>query len=442
MRLMLALCIAGVLAALAAGTDTPPSVAGSARTTKALPVLGISYREPYWTSKLAWFDPITLRKLPGRKVPLGDHIGSWAFSAERGVLAVASRCDPGPSEIRFVNGRAMRVFGDLPIPPGTGCVSALAWLRSDRLLAVVGSSNGSQIEIVDPLGRRLLRRTALLSTPWRASQTRDELVLLLGSDGSFAPARVATVDAEGTLRVVTVDRVLVGGIVDRTGDHYRSRTISPGFAVDPDSRRAFLIPAAGPVAEIDLATLSVSYHELDRPSLLGRLVRWLEPAAEAKLIEGPVREAGWLGDGMIGVSGVNYSLARNAAGEEVVLASPVGLKLIDTRSWSSRMLNPQASAFGAAPGLVIAQGGFWDPGQDRATGPGLVAFGLDGGVRWRLHPGEYRWMDVVGDLGYTYTAEGRAEVIEIATGLIVKRLARDDSVDPWPQLLAAQTSSR
>jgi hypothetical protein len=49
-------------------------------------------------------------------------------------------------------------------------------------------------------------------------------------------------------------------------------------------------------------------------------------------------------------------------------------------------------------------------------------------------------MDVAGPLGYTYTAEGRAEVVDIATGRVLKRLARDDRQDSWPQLLATQAS--
>jgi hypothetical protein len=81
--------------------------------------------------------------------------------------------------------------------------------------------------------------------------------------------------------------------------------------------------------------MAVSYHELDRPSLLERLFRWLTPNADGKVTEGPVREARWLGEGMIAVSGTDYSIVT-AGGEERVDATPSGLELIETRSWTSR----------------------------------------------------------------------------------------------------------
>ena len=53
----------------------------------------------------------------------------------------------------------------------------------------------------------------------------------------------------------------------------------------------------GPVAEVDLASGRVGYHEVHEPvSLLGRLRNWLEPAAEAKTAEGAERQAVWVGN--------------------------------------------------------------------------------------------------------------------------------------------------
>lgn len=446
MRVLLLAAIGAALAAGSASTRSDATATEPARAAKTLsPVLGISYRSP--GGALAWFEPLTLRMLPGRKAPLGGHLGgSWAFSPDRSTLAVANceRASTRPG-IRFVNARAMRVLGDIQLSRYDGCTDSLTWLKRDRLLAIVRTGGRSELVVVDPLARRIIRR----DSPWgdwsiAIGRTADELVLLLASPGAIGPARLAVVDAEGTMRVATVDGVLAGTVeVEGGSSDYRARTISPGLAVDPGGRRAFIVPHEGAIVEIDLATLAVSYHELERPSLLGRFWRWFMPSADAKMLEGPVRQAGWLGDGMIGVSGQDYSIDPSDRGEERFSASPVGLSLIDTRSWTTRRLDDEASGFAVASGLVIAQGGRWDSGQERGSGPGLRAFGLDGQERWRLRSGEYRWMDTAGSVGYVYIGEWGAEVVDLTTGSILATV-RWDVRDPrlqLPQLLSAQTSS-
>lgn len=438
--LLAALCLVLLSGAAAPrGQATAPAPAPAAKQAFP-PVLGVSYRSP--RGALAWFDPLTLEALRGRKAPLAGHTGSWAFSADRGLLAIASCAgdqEPLPS-IRFVDARAMRVRGDRRLSPVRGCASALTWLRPRRLLAVVQAAADATVVLVDPLGRRVLRRELLPSAPWASGRTRDELVLLLGSWGAVAPARLAVVDAAGRVRLRTLDRVLAGTVEEGEGEEHRARTIQPGLAVDPDGRRAYLVPASGPLAEVDLESLAVSYHELDRPSPLRRLLRWLDPVAQAKVLEGPVREARWLGGGTIAVSGSDYSLVRKD-GQELMVQAPVGLTLVDTRSWTARVLDREASGFAVASGLVIAQGGRWDSALDRGLGPGLRAFDLDGRERWRLRAGEYRWLDPAGPVGYVWLGEGRAEVVDLATGAVLRRLERDEHRDPFPQLLAAQSAS-
>lgn len=441
-----ALSVAVLAAALVAAASAPRSQAEPVRGAKSLsPVLGISYRSPE-RGTLAWFEPLTLRKIPGRKAPLGGYLGSWAFSADRAVLAIAScRGDQEPffPGIRFVNTRVMRVLGNLRLSPFRGCAAALTWLRPDRLLAVVTTTDPPESELVvlDPIARRVLHRERLPEGWLFASgRTRDALVLLFSSPGEIAPARLAVVDAEGAVRVATVDSALAGTIVDDRGDDYRSRTVYPGLAVDPDGRRAFLVPASGPVAEVDLTTLAVSYRELDRPSLWQRFLRCLTPSAQAKVQEGPVREARWLGDGMIALSGMDYSIATNARGEELFTATPAGVSLIDTRSWTSGMLSREASGFAVVPGIVIAQGGRWDSQKQRSIGPGLLAFDLDGRERWRLRPGEYQWIDPAGSVGYVQIAERRTDVVDLASGRVLGTIRRGEAIESRPQLLAAQAS--
>lgn len=440
---MRSLPLAVVLVVFVGAIGSPQSAAietGRSLPAKAPPILGVSYGSP--RGALAWFEPMTLKMLPGRKAQLGGHFGSWAFSDDRRFLAIGSCEGPGARTpgIRFVDARTMRVRGDLPLSPyRRGCASALTWLQPERLLAVVstGYASASEVAVIDPRTRRVLRRTPLPASPSGVGRSSEELILLFSSVGEFAPARLAVVDSEGTVRLRAVERILAGTVVDAASAEYRARTIQPGLAVDPDGRRAFVVPASGPVAEVDLVTLDVSYHELDAPSMLGRLLRWLTPAAQAKVMEGPVREARWLGDGMLAVSGTDHSVETGTGGSERFLQTPAGVRLVDTRSWTSRLLEPEASGLAVGAGLVVAQGGRWDSKEERGYGPGLRAFGLDGKERWRLHAGEYRWMDTAGSVGYVHIAGDMADVVDLAAGAVVSRVVRD----PFPQLLAGQSSS-
>jgi hypothetical protein len=128
---MLLTAVAGVLLRTTVVSRSQATIAvpvGMEKAPAPAPVLGISYR-----GALVWFDPMTLRMLPGRQAPLRGHIGSWAFSAGRSVVAIARCSDTGSLPgIRFVNARAMRVLGDILLSKYTGCARSLTWLRHDR----------------------------------------------------------------------------------------------------------------------------------------------------------------------------------------------------------------------------------------------------------------------------------------------------------------------
>ena len=84
----------------------------------------------------------------------------------------------------------MRVQGDLPLSPHRrGCASALTWLRPERLLAVVstGTASASEVVVVNPRTRRVLRRSALPAPPTAVGRATEELILLFSGFGEFAP---------------------------------------------------------------------------------------------------------------------------------------------------------------------------------------------------------------------------------------------------------------
>src|SRR5919197_766203 len=141
------IALAATLAVAVVAATTSRSDARPSATTKveAPATLGIAIQETAFRlphAKLAWFDPLTLKALPGRKAPLAGHVGSWAFSADRSRLAIASCWDEtgDATGIRFVNARSMRVLGDLQLAR-YGCASALTWIAPRRLLALARTSN-------------------------------------------------------------------------------------------------------------------------------------------------------------------------------------------------------------------------------------------------------------------------------------------------------------
>ena len=83
---------------------------------------------------------------------------------------------------------------------------------------------------------------------------------------------------------------------------------------------------------------------------------WLEPTADAKLLQGTVLTAVWLPSGLVIVSGVDYR-AEDAA--------PAGATVLDTREWSTRRLDPAAmSAQRVGNGFALLR---WSATRTTAT---------------------------------------------------------------------------
>jgi hypothetical protein len=171
----------------------------------------------------------------------------------------------------------------------------------------------------------------------------------------------------------------------------------PGIAADPAGRRAYVVPGNGPVAEVDLASLQVTYHRLGRSaSPWQRLTRWWAPPAEAKIISGPSRSALWLGDGQLAVTG--YDGSAEGHHREI----PSGLELIDTRTWAVRQVDRRSSSAVLAAGRLLAFGTAFGTGPDGANrGYGLTLYGP--GDRQPVHwfgAKQVSWIQVNGDLAY------------------------------------------
>lgn len=360
------------VAALLAALVLAPA-AGSAVAPR---VLGIEWAGS--SSRLAWFDPGTMRMLPGAKAPLAWHVGSWSFDPARSRLAIGG----SGAVLRLVDTRRLRVLGDVRLAPGGDYVGGVSWLRSDRLLAFVGRTGDATLAVVDPLHRRTIRTVPLGRPVASIGRLPDALVLLLRPPDGVGPARLAVVDANGGVRSVTLDRIAIGSPLDvESGKIVQVR--SAGLAVDP-AGTAYVVAAEG-IAQVDLRTLAVTYRT--------------PPRTLAKLLNGPQRTARWLGGGLVAVSGVEYATANGAT-----TATPYGLRLLDVGSWTLRTLDPDAQGFAAGDGFLVAQG------RDDAIG-----YGVDGRERFRADA-SVGWVNVSGPYAEVCSGRRLVAVLDPATG--------------------------
>ncbi|MET1010689.1 MAG: hypothetical protein ABWY96_11615, partial [Gaiellaceae bacterium] len=175
--------------------------------------------------------------------------------------------------------------------------------------------------------------------------------------------------------------------------------------------RALVVPAGGRVAEVDLATMQVRYHDLTEPvSLLGRLRDWLEPAVHAKMIDGPDRNAVWLPSGLVAVSGNTY-----ASEGDTLDVTPAGLSLIDPSDWSTRRVSDQPGWVTFRDDALLASA--WTEGSDEQT---VMVFDPDGTPRFSLARKSADLSQTHGGYLYATTANGtRFEIIDLATGKTV-----------------------
>lgn len=382
---------------------------------------------------LARIDPLTLRP-HGQAVPLSGHTSSWVFSPDRSKLALASW--GARLGLRFVDLKHMGVLGDVRLAR-RGYAALVAWPSAERLLALVqplsrrNEPGTPELVSIDPQARRLLARTVLPGTVLQAARSPQGLVLLLAPPNSIAPVRLLVADGLGPPRSVTVDQISGGLIPPPPGSGSPSGRIDlPGLAIDPGSERAYVIGAGEPVAEVDLRTLAVSYHALHEPvSLLGRLHNWLEPRAAAKGDAGPARQALWLGNGLIGLSGADTSVSTSVDPEGNTLISytisPAGLRLIDTTIWSVRTIDRRATQFSLAGGALLATAVLIAPGAREVTGIGLVGYDLAGRRHFHRFASEwYMPMQASWPYAYVFRSE-RGQDHVLVLRLPSGQLARD-----------------
>jgi len=297
---------------------------------------------------------------------------------------------------------------------GRGYFERLHWVAPDLLLA---STSGlpSRVVALDPAEQRVLSEHELGGTVLSSHPVEGGLVLLLAPSDRIGPARLAVFDGE-SVRTAELREIRAGWEQEsETEDDYRSRQSIPGLAVDPSGSRALVVPAGNRVAEVNLETLAVAYHDLSEPvSLLGRLRDWLEPAAHAKTTDGPERNAVWLPSGLVAVSGSHY-----VADGDRMDVTPAGLALIDPGDWSVRRLSDEPNWVSIRGDALLASS--W---KENSNEQGVIVFDADGEERFSLTRRAADLSQASGGLLYVATANGsRYELVDLVTGETVGRAA-------------------
>jgi hypothetical protein len=377
------------------------------------------------TVSLVRADAKTLRPARGRSLPLARHAYGPSLSPDGKLLALGGET----GDVWLVDTRRLRVAGSVQAE-GFGHVVETAWLGG-RLVAIVdrccseeGATEGLTVSVLDPVRKRRVMGHTLNGSIQAAERTDSKLVLLIGPRADLGTARLVVADAEGEMATVSLDRI-AAGVEIRTGPTV-SRSARPGLTLDRERNRAFVVGAGALLAEVDLTTLSVQYHELGTPvSLLGRLRDWLEPEAVAKVMpNGPERHARWLGNGYLAVWGLDNTTTLDQRGNGQMRQSAAGVKLIDTHDWSVRTLDRQASGLAVADRTLLAFGWLWDSSAQEAGGVGLTAYGEDGSPQFhRFGAVPLYDVHVVGSRAFVPVSESAYAVLDPQTGRVLRRIA-------------------
>jgi hypothetical protein len=380
------------------------------------PLLGFVWgRDPNNGVRLARIDPRTLRPTGSKslRLPFAD---AWAVAPGGRTLALAVHRNPvnDPNSLKLVTLPSLRWR------PGSvrlgGDVSGLSWASPHQVVALVGKflccPSPLRVVVVSLKSRRIVRQQRISGTVLHIARSARGLVLLTGPTDAIGPASLIVADARGA-RATRLPSIRAGEVPGGAGI---SEWRLPGLAVDPAGARAYVADPDGQVAEIDLRTLVVSYHEpTAQRSLLARLDGWLQPTASAKGDSGPVRQAQWIGNGFVLVSGSNLDDSENQ-----LASDPAGLELIDTRSWTAHVLAPDADSSTVANGVLLVTGSRWR-GNVNPTGMGLEAYGPDATRLFALFPGLDVWVDHVAR-GRAYIAvygSKRERVVDLRSGRVI-----------------------
>ena len=383
------------------------------------PLLGM-----VWIGRDAEIVPLDATTLEpaGAALPIKES-GAFGYSPDRSQLALGA---VNPPRVRFIDVAPLKVVRSVELGR-IGGVERIDWLGAGAAVVLYAAPDGTRIAWVDPTTGEVSKRVRLGVTPYQAVSGGGRLLLLLPPRKGIGAARLEIVGADGRTRVVRLPKIRIGSTMP--GARKAFRRIQPGLALAPETGHAYVVGTDSVVADVDVRSLKVSSHSLVRRSLAARLGAWLVPAAEAKALAGPALDARWLGDGLIAVAGTSYS-ATIGKNSETYSATPLGLRIVDVRTWTQRTLDAGADGFAIGNGALLAFGvrsTFGTTTPTVVSGMGVAAYGTDGSRRFHLLPTvPVGSLEVNGSLAYGWLVDAanpwHLVVLDVAAGTVVRDL--------------------
>ena len=351
---------------VALGAALAVSLPGGAATPPPSPVLALIGNGT--TESLAWLDPATLRPAAGRRsrVYVGLHDIPHAFSPDGSLLAMGSG---RTSSVVVVDLARMRLVGRI----ATRFTAALEWISLQRLVLIESARSSSLSAWVVAVEQARLRIVEKLPLPAASELTAmstagGSIVLLLSPRGELGRARLAVVDGKG-LRTVTLEQVSAGS-TEPNDPQSVVHFARPGLAVDAAANRAFVVSGDGSIAEVELESLTVSYHQL---APVARQPEAVADGGGGNLGEGSIRIARWVGEGRFVVTGGDDMIAQSPNGV-VQRHENAGLRLVDTTTWQQTVLDKDVDWFAWTGRFIVGQS--YPPHR-------LVVFDPSGDLRFR-----------------------------------------------------------
>jgi hypothetical protein len=280
-------------------------------------------------------------------------------------------------------------------------VSPVGWPTLHRLFVLGFSAAKVELLIVDPVSRTIVVRKPLPEGNSSVVTLPNGIAYLAWPYNGIFPARVIVAGLDGSTRSVTVGRISAGIHWRRVRGVQVGDISQPGLTADAAGTTAYLVGAGNLIAEIDLTSLAVTYHSLVTVS-----TRSL--ARVEKALNGPTRFARWLGDGQIAVSGTDTktTVRRDKSVKETW--TPVGVAVVDTHTWHSRMIDPAAGWFVAGDKVLMV-----------SSMHAVKAYELDGTVRFSTVIDDNVGY-AVAFAGYAYVwGDHVATILDLQSGAVV-----------------------
>lgn len=424
---------AGRRAAPAGGENQPlcgPACARSA-DQELVAVMGVYYRrDSFDGSGLLRVDPRTLRPLERHPLRLGDAVATQVLSPGGDRVALGGI---NMGEILFAD-RSLRHLSQLILVPhwqhhNTVEVDAEAWPVPSRLIAVATldmapwwAPKPSELFVVDPASRRVVRRLPLHGTFESAVSVRNGTTALLVEHGRSS--RIVVVTPQGSTWSLSLRGLDLrgGGSVRVEGTSYAPRR-EPALATD-GSDRVFVVAADRPIGEIRLRERELRYHRVALPRTYFSYPRPEAPGTAGVALSFGA-SATWLGSGMLAIGGGDeLPVAHSGEPGGAWLRYPQReIEIVDTRSWRRTRAIP-ASVCERAGAVTLCNEtvtGLGSHGKG-ARGPSIAAYDGNWHRLWANPSTRLGWVVTAGRLLVWPFSGSRTTELNPATGRVLRRV--------------------